>query len=263
MRRLVQLFEILRTDGYVVTMPGHMYKDGAHRWIEAMPSDLEWELFAKCEPFVFTDREPFDQSDNAKVATMSWKDGYDENQNLDAPFPVFSIEYLSGGALDFFKMNNGERRETICILAIEILPKQYGYYALTRDEGDPRQEFKVFKSNMEGATVEKVLQRLNAEKMGVENVRHSVKMGTGKQKRFHRIRRIIHVAPKKYVEHESGNTRHVDWTHRFEVRGHWRKHEGLGKDREGLYCIHGFTWVSHHTRGPEHLPLVKKTRLVE
>jgi len=47
------------------------------------------------------------------------------------------------------------------------------------------------------------------------------------------------------------------------VRGHWRKHEGIGKDREGIYGVEGFTWVSEHVRGPGNLPLVKKVRILE
>lgn len=48
----------------------------------------------------------------------------------------------------------------------------------------------------------------------------------------------------------------------FELRGHWRAHDGLGKDRDGNYCVGGFTWVKNHIRGDENLPLIKKTRII-
>lgn len=235
-------------------------------WIEERPSDLEWDLFQQCEPFVFADAEPFDVTHDAPTAVMSWRDGYDSNPGIDAPFKVFSIEHLSGGALDFFQMKNGERRETLCVIVIEILPKQYGYYALCRDGGDPRQEFKVFKSNMEGSTVSKMLERLHTEKVGSESVRCAVKIGSGDKKRTHRIRRITHVWPKKLVKarQDTGMEKHIDWSHRWTRRGHWVSLPGrLGKDREGVYCVRDWTWRSEHEVGPEHLPLVKKVRVVE
>lgn len=73
---------------------------------------------------------------------------------------------------------------------------------------------------------------------------------------------VIYIKPKK-LQNESITTLNIDWSHRFEVRGHWRVFEGVGKNRDGEYNIEGFTWVKNYVKGPEHLPLVKKTRVVE
>lgn len=54
----------------------------------------------------------------------------------------------------------------------------------------------------------------------------------------------------------------VDWSHRWEVCGHWRRISGIGKDRTGKYCVGGFTWVFPYEKGPESAPLVIKTRIV-
>ena len=52
----------------------------------------------------------------------------------------------------------------------------------------------------------------------------------------------------------------VEWTHRWEKVGHWRRVHGIGKDREGVYQVPGLTWVRETVCGPEDKPLVKKTR---
>lgn len=77
----------------------------------------------------------------------------------------------------------------------------------------------------------------------------------------HKIREVIHIVPKKVttfkkVEEHS----EVDWSHRWEVRGHWRKTDTIGKDRTGAYNVNGYTWVVPHEKGPDGKPLVKKIR---
>lgn len=75
-----------------------------------------------------------------------------------------------------------------------------------------------------------------------------------------KIKKLVHIGPK--TASESHQVFDVDWSHRWEVRGHWRKLEDgkLGKDRAGKYCIAGATWVSEHVKGPDDMPLVSKTR---
>lgn len=83
-----------------------------------------------------------------------------------------------------------------------------------------------------------------------------------KKKPFH-INQIIRVYPrheKDFLKPVLGNGK-FDFTHRFEVRGHWRKVSAIGKDRDGVYQIPGFTWVKDFVKGPEDQPIAKKTRL--
>ena len=54
----------------------------------------------------------------------------------------------------------------------------------------------------------------------------------------------------------------VDFSHRWQVRGHWRKIAGIGKNREDEYTVSGYTFVCEHEKGPDHLPVIKKTRVV-
>ena len=52
-----------------------------------------------------------------------------------------------------------------------------------------------------------------------------------------------------------------EYSHRWEVRGHWRKTKMLGKDPEGN-LIEGKTWIRDHVRGPVDKVLIKKVRVL-
>ena len=102
---------------------------------------------------------------------------------------------------------------------------------------------------------------------GIERTNDRVKYKTRDgEKHLLKIRKIVHIRAKKVTgqeidEHVKAG-RKIDWSHRFEVRGHWRKHNGIGKNRAGDYCVEGSTYVIDYQKGPEEAPLVKKTRVV-
>jgi hypothetical protein len=103
-------------------------------------------------------------------------------------------------------------------------------------------------------------------RMGSERVNERVKVGSGKDRHLHKIKQVVHVAL-----HVEGNTLpsksaqggEIDWSHRWEVMGHWRRVPGIGKSPSGEYGIKGFTWVNPHERGPENKPVIKKIRIIE
>lgn len=71
------------------------------------------------------------------------------------------------------------------------------------------------------------------------------------------VKEVIAVLPKNKAQKVYGS-RAVGWSHMWEVMGHWRKVPGIGKDRFGIACVPGLTWVSPHTKGKGEL--IKKTR---
>lgn len=90
-----------------------------------------------------------------------------------------------------------------------------------------------------------------------------LKKGVGKDSYRHEIKQIIHIRKKiRKCESSQYNGKVVDWSHRWRVRGHWRKLQGVGKDRHGEYAIKGFTWVKDFVKGNENLPLIEKTRVL-
>ncbi len=107
------------------------------------------------------------------------------------------------------------------------------------------------------------IDQMKKYKLGSEKINKTLKLGTKSSRASVQIRDIVYVSPKKYIEKITSSTgKKIDWSHRFEVRGHWRKIKSIGKDREGHYKINGFTWVKDCVKGPTGKPLVKKSRLV-
>lgn len=97
---------------------------------------------------------------------------------------------------------------------------------------------------------------------GSENVNIRFRTGHGENRQSGKIKSVIHVRLKSGKGNYTSGTSNIEWSHRWEVRGHWRKTQGVGKDREGAYNTQGFTWVIPHEKGPEEKDLVKKIRVV-
>jgi hypothetical protein len=98
--------------------------------------------------------------------------------------------------------------------------------------------------------------------LGNERVNERFKVGSGQGKQVVKIKDIIHIRMKRKQDHsQPGESQNIEWSHRWEVMGHWRKITGIGKDDQGRYHVNGFTWVLPHTKGPEEKELVKKTRI--
>lgn len=56
-------------------------------------------------------------------------------------------------------------------------------------------------------------------------------------------------------------SRDPNWSHCWKVMGHYRKHTGIGKNRQGERCIPGKTWVKEHYKQTQ-LDYVDKVRIV-
>jgi hypothetical protein len=107
--------------------------------------------------------------------------------------------------------------------------------------------------------------RKTSSEAGTVRVDARAKVGTGPNRRLMKVKDLVIVAPKKMkndLANHIGTQKEIDWSHRWDVMGHWRKIAGIGKDRNGSYTIKGYTWVIPHTKGPEEKPLIRKTRVV-
>jgi hypothetical protein len=221
-------------------------------------TEFEWGSLEKCRPFVFhfSESDPFD--------TTMKSDTDDNIKKIDAPFEIFSIEIL--GERKFLATLTEEDETPVysidCIVFIETSVSDFDCIGLGVFPDGTKTLFSL-PFDFVKTTLDRVLKRISTGKLGLETSNINAVLGTGKSKRRVSIRKIVHVRDSLGTSNSDSNSRdRIDWSHRFEVRGHWRKTDLLGKDRNGDYCVHGYTWVTHHTRGPEHLPLIKKTRLV-
>ena len=193
---------------------------------------------------------------------------------LDLPFRTCFLESLTGThTYDCGTEENGPWEKPLTGMLIhEIGPEKYDIFTLT--EGHELEEggcaiwyWRVPEddpSKMWMFAAKKLLSQMSREKIGCEKTNEKVKIKVNGENVFRRINQIVRVMPKNMMAAAKPvfGGHEIDWSHRWEVRGFWRKTDGIGKNREGIYCIPKFTWVKDHVRGPDGKPLVKKTRLV-
>ena len=77
-------------------------------------------------------------------------------------------------------------------------------------------------------------------------------------------RPIYYVLDKEKYQKKNYNISPItklEYSHAFKVIGHWRKINGIGKDRKGNYHIDGFTWVNEYIKGEGEL--IKRIRVVK
>jgi hypothetical protein len=123
---------------------------------------------------------------------------------------------------------------------------------------------------------QKFIARLNTEKAGAVKTNERIKVRNARGENEHyKIRRVIHIVPKDQVSsYAKENKLNIDFSHRWFVRGHWVCFwtdetktkidlSKVGKNRAGEYVEVGRTWRTEHIKGPDHKPLIRKTRIVQ
>ncbi len=143
---------------------------------------------------------------------------------------------------------------------IERAPGSFQFYSIGVLEGDRNRLIISDNVNDPSALgfVAAYLDSMRSSALGTERVVERVRTKAGDVK----IKNIIHVRPKS--ERDSGVGVYgapLDWSHRWEVMGHWRRIDGIGKNRQGQHEVVGYTWVVPHEKGAKNAPLVKKTRV--
>ena len=123
---------------------------------------------------------------------------------------------------------------------------------------------------------QKFIARLNTEKAGAVKTNERIKVRNARGENEHyKIRRVIHIVPKNQVNsYAKENKLNIDFSHRWFVRGHWVRFwtdetktkidlSKVGKNRAGEYVEVGRTWRAEHIKGPDHKPLIRKTRIIQ
>ena len=230
------------------------------------------DSYAQSRFFVFNTRPP-----EIKDIVIRHHDGVAGHPILDLPFSVCLFEMLGGPIAVFDKGNL--KRLIMAMLVSEVRPGAYNYFVLEGvteylEKGkielgvaylpwEWKDDDALFEYH---ALVREMVDQLRASDNAIGTIKQKehVKIGHGPERRKHKIREVIFITPTKQKA-SAGLVlgKEVDWTHRWEVRGHWRKTTGIGKDREGQYCVNGLTWVVPHEKGPDDKPVVRKQRLVK
>lgn len=205
---------------------------------------------------------------------------------VSAPFSIFSLEAInnsivkwefgnaviginsvictetSPGEFEFYSLNNNFNKETgVYVKSINV----YRESDIHEKVGKNKIVYlgTQYKDHLAGA-IEKILKIINDSKShqwGSDPLKRSTSIVSSRNGAII-LHTPIHISSRENIRSNMECTRNIDWSHRWEVRGHWRKCATIGKDREGKYGVKGFTWVSSHERGPEDAPLIKKTRII-
>jgi hypothetical protein len=210
------------------------------------------DYIENCYSFVFTKQKETEELSQSE-------------ELLDLPFPVVCIELLHG------VLATNQTEEMLCFFAKEAFPGNVSFLTFIQDLAT--KDFIVKKvdkntnkpawDNLNGI-LKHYLDRLDIEKTAVDLKRNKEKVGVGSFKRFYKPKPIIYVFPKKYTsEIGAMSGKSLDFNHAFAVRGHWRKVDGIGKDRNGEYVVKGFTWVVPSVRNKDKGIVVKKTYVVD
>jgi hypothetical protein len=207
------------------------------------------EIIADCQPIVIHDDV---------LSSLQLERRSDRDSALAAPFRVFSMELASGKPL-FGIGASRNYRSCLVLVAFEVKPGEFYSLAYCRGESE-HDRIVTFNENFEYLPV--FIDAISSSEIGVERTHQHFNIGTSRKPKLQTIRKIIHVRPKRIGASLSTDSRHIDWSHAWLVRGHWRKTDGIGKDRAGDYCVQGMTWVTEHTKGPDDAPIVPKVRLV-
>lgn len=197
-----------------------------------------YNALGKAEVFVFAEQNEIPESPDYVEGT------------LDPPFDVMAFE-MAGikpicAAPDII---------TWCIVNIVEKGESHQWALL----GIKNDFYVVYMGTAYSSIVASLLGRLKAEYHVTPG---KAKMRQGESKSTS-ISNVVRIRTKHQRKDEYGE-RNVNWSHRFNRRGHWRrlKEGAIGKNRQGVYCEQGRTWVNDSTVGPENKPLVKKLRLV-
>lgn len=278
---LEKFFSVIRADlGSRTYLETHLAIFNAESWSARLEKSAR-ELFS-IQPELLGDAHPFFISESliAPDSSMSTE----KNFMIDQPFRTVWVERTDGGALAWFR--EGETRSWVLgIFCHEILGVYLISTLLVTPDKNLRPMFRTMtgalrEQNVLGQSFENNNLDIELEKR-IHDVMHGIfkrfrkecaftnekikpiraRVGSGKGRIAVKINKIVRVMLKSErtaYEHAIGHP--VDWSHKWEVMGHWRKVQGLGKDRDDNYTIRGQTWVMPHVKGKG--SLVKKQRVV-
>lgn len=206
----------------------------------------------KAQPFIFS-----------KWSKTPDTNGLEASEIASLPFESIWIEvkngYLDDDSVEGALISEKSPGEISCF---SLLKNKDKYSVTHLDLSHSRKDELVTIRNIEA----NLWQLTRSGFAGKVSVKERIKIGkiNSEENEVKKISSVIYIRDRYETEIPTMfDGRDIDYTYRFMVRGHWRKFEGVGKNREGHRGVDGFTWVSEHQRGPEEAPLIPKVRVVQ
>lgn len=200
----------------------------------------------------------------------------DPVENVDLPFKCCYFEMF--GDRPITSAMEGDQEIDVWGIAVkEFEPRKYDLLILLafpkekhkmsilslqhEDPTSSNEGFKKMQRHFLGV-VQSLLNRFERSSFGTSKSLGKIKVKTKEGKQFIKPHKFIYVAPKsKRDSFVQNNTANIDWSYRWEVRGHWRYiPDRIGKNREGNPIQH-YTWIASYVKGPEDKPLIEKVRI--
>jgi len=256
-RSMKMNLQLLKLIDVVSAQKGVYVRIGKGYQLDPVKSDLFANIVGEIEPFVFAPQHEYPKDLDEPL----------DDCIVDAPFKNFSFEIL--GKCITVAGSNQPECNIECIAAHEFEPNKFIFFILYTITGNRFVFGEVSDDTDVGISITNLVKeyttRIAREASGTEKTGQRTKLRYKGDKKLIKIKHIIHITPKSQKEKYVANTlKQIDWTFRWTQRGHWRDigSDSLGKDRRGVYCIPGKTWVIEGIKGPKDKPLIRKTRLV-
>lgn len=196
------------------------------------------------------------------------------NGFLDLPFKTCSFENTEHDLLTFSMATKSSDKELgidcLCFVVQEVWPGEYVFFSLCSYERNNERLFSVIYSDKRcrlyyilKRKTQQLIGDIQSHKnsIGIQKISERIKIRINGEKVIKKIKEVVICCENKRKDkYEKENSIEVNWSHRWEVRGHWRRIKGLGKNREGRYEVNNMTWVNPCVKGPESKNIVKKKR---
>lgn len=183
------------------------------------------------------------------------------------PFELCSIELEGDGMIYCAGLGKGDFWIAGFIIK-ELAPGKYHFYILGSLDGVQLDlvcftDSGILYDNLIGIT-HNFISRLATEQTGICKCNTKVKLKKFKNglRNDYKIKEYLYVTKNVNDSKTSGNGHPINFTHSFEVRGHWRKIKGAGLNRTGERIIENATWIRAYIKGDLTQPAVVKTRIV-
>jgi hypothetical protein len=213
-------------------------------------------LFSKGQIFVFSPEAKLSRETNEMI----------DKKVHDLPFKICSFEVEGCYITKAYSDLRGHSSASV-LIAVEKDSGEIDLYAYCRSDTDGLPDIIRYTPDDSGyvlisSLINELLSNLSKNDHGFFSPRSLIKWKENGVKKQFRISKVIYVG-NKHSREIGVHLRNIQWSHAFWVMGHWRTISGLGKDRNGAYCIQGRTWVTNYVKNAELGDPISKIRLVK
>lgn len=196
---------------------------------------------------------------------------------INVPFQTFSLEPANDWHSLYTIRDKNEMDNMQMIVVHEETPTRLVTFALhnvLKNDGSykeyVRKSVLVFTDDDNPSDTNSVYSPISTYLSRLDNrtarfdYRARIKCKLGGNKKIIKIKaKAIYIDPSRKYTDTVFAGRNIEWTHSWEVRGHWRSvgADNIGKDRNDKKVVKGWTWVRPHKKGQGEL--LTKDRVIK